>query len=265
MSLETRKKESSHYKHKYDLVIIRHGESEWNKHNLFTGWRDVGLTELGMREARDAGRLLRQDGFTFDVAFTSVLRRGIQTLWLMLEEMQLMWIPDRKSWRLNERHYGKLTGLDKIKAVERFGEVQVQQWRRGFDVRPPLVEWDSPDYPKFDPRYRDLADDEVPRGESLKDVMHRVLPYWESAIVPELKAGKKVLIAAHGNSLRALVKYLEDLKDDEIVKVNLPTGIPKVYELDENLKATSKHFHGDPDEIEERIRAVAQQTQRPSM
>jgi len=250
--------------HKYDLVIIRHGESEWNKFNLFTGWYDVDLSERGIREARDAGQLLRKDAFTFDVAFTSVLRRGIQTLWLILEQMDLMWIPDHKSWRLNERHYGALTGLDKIKSVERYGEAQVQRWRRGFDVRPPLVEPDSPYDSRFDQRYRNLSDDEVPRGESLKDVMDRVLPYWDSAIVPELKAGKKVIIAAHGNSLRALVKHLEGLTDEEIVKVNLPTGIPKIYKLDENFKATSKHFHGDPDEIEERIRRVAQQTERPS-
>jgi 2,3-bisphosphoglycerate-dependent phosphoglycerate mutase len=244
----------------YNLVIIRHGESEWNKANLFTGWRDVKLTERGIEEARNAGRLLREDGFTFDVAFTSLLHRGIHTLWLVLEEMELMWIPDNKSWRLNERHYGRLTGLDKLAAVKEFGADQVQQWRRGYDTRPPLADLDSPDYPTHDPRYQDLSADEVPRGESLQDVLQRVLPYWESAVVPELKAGKKVLIAAHGNSLRALVMHLEGLSEEEIVKVNIPTGIPKVYELDDNFKARSHHFHGDPDEVAKRIQTVLQQT-----
>jgi len=254
--------EVSRSKGKYSLVIIRHGESEWNKLNLFTGWRDVKLTERGMDEGRSAGRLLREDGFTFDVAFTSLLRRGIHTLWLVLEQMDLMWIPEHKDWRLNERHYGKLTGLDKLESVKKFGAEQVQQWRRSYDVRPPLVDSDSPDYPTHDPRYQGLSTDEVPRGESLKDVMQRVLPYWESAVVPELRAGKKVIIAAHGNSLRALVKHLEGLSEDEIVKVNIPTGIPKVYELDDRCKAVSQHFHGDPDEVEARIQTVIQQTQQ---
>jgi 2,3-bisphosphoglycerate-dependent phosphoglycerate mutase len=246
----------------YDLVIIRHGESEWNKHNLFTGWRDVPLSDRGRREARDAGHLLRQDEFIFDVAFTSVLRRGIETLWLVLDKMDLMWIPEHKSWRLNERHYGALQGKDKVEAVRKYGEAQVQQWRRGFDIRPPLAELDSPDYPKFDPRYEHLAKDYVPRGESLKDVMFRVLPYWESMIVPELKAKKKVLIVAHGNSLRALVKHIEGLTDEQIVEVNLPTGVPLVYELNDDLKSTSEHFHGDPDEVYDRIKSVIHQTKQ---
>jgi 2,3-bisphosphoglycerate-dependent phosphoglycerate mutase len=263
-SVETPKMEVTHSQHNYELVLIRHGESEWNSLNLFTGWKDTGLTGRGITEARAAGQLLRHDGFTFDVAFTSVLRRGIETLWLMLKEMDLMWIPEHKSWRLNERHYGKLTGLDKIEAVKQFGQVQVQQWRRGFDVRPPLVDCDSADYPKLDPRYKDLTNEEIPRGESLKDVILRVLPYFESAIVPELRAGKKVLIVGHGNSLRALIKHLEKLPDEEIVKVNLPTAVPRVYELDDNLRVTSKHFHGDPDEIEKKIGVVAGQARWPS-
>lgn len=254
----------SRSKGKYNLVIIRHGESEYNKDNLFTGWRDVGLSKRGVREARRTGKLLRQDKFTFDVTFTSVLQRAIQTLWLVLREMDLMWIPEHKNWRLNERHYGSLQGSDKIMAVQRFGEVQVQQWRRGFDVRPPLADLDSPDYPKFDPRYKDLTENELPRGESLKDVMDRVLPYWESEIAPEIKQGKKILIVAHGNSLRALVKHIQGISDEQIVEMNLPTAVPLVYELDDNLRATSKHFHFYPDEVEEKIKRVIHQTQRKS-
>jgi 2,3-bisphosphoglycerate-dependent phosphoglycerate mutase len=257
--------EISRSKGEYNLVIIRHGESEWNQDNRFTGWRDVKLTERGITEARDAGRLLHEDRFTFDVAFTSVLRRAIHTLWLVLDEMNLMWITEHKSWRLNERHYGALQGKNKLEAVTKYGADHVQQWRRGFSVRPPLAELDSLDYPKYDPRYQDLAENEVPRGESLKDVMCRVLPYWESMIVPELKAGKKVLVVAHGNSLRALVKHVEGLTDEQIVGVNLPTGVPLVYELDDELRATSDHFHGDPDEVYEKIKGVMGQTQPTSI
>ena len=246
----------------YNLVILRHGESVWNKDNLFTGWRDVGLSQRGIVEAQAAAQLLRQDRFSFDVAFTSVLQRAIHTLWLVLEQMELLWIPVYKSWRLNERHYGSLQGKDKLEAVKRFGEAQVQQWRRGYDVRPPLAEFDSPQSPKFDPRYKGLSEDEIPRGESLKDVMCRVLPYWESKIAPELQAGKKVLIVAHGNSLRALVKHIEQLTDEQVIDLNLATGVPVAYELDKDLKVVRGRVLGEPDEIAEKIKRVVEQTQR---
>jgi len=246
----------------YDLVILRHGESEWNKKNLFTGWREVGLTPEGEDEARRAGRALRRDGFCFDIAYTSLQSRAIKTLWLALEEMDLMWLPVVKHWRLNERHYGALQGSNKAEAAEKFGETQVKLWRRSYDVPPPPVALDSPDYPKFDPRYALLGDAELPRSESLKDVLARVMPYWEGTILPDIKSGRKVLIAAHGNSLRALLKHLEGLSDEEIVNVNLPTGIPKVYKLNAKFTAAEAHFHGDPDEIQARIDVVAAQTKR---
>lgn len=246
----------------YDLVIIRHGQSEANKQNIFTGWRDSPLSEKGIEEARAAGRQMRKDGFHFDIAFTSLQSRAIKTLWLVLEEMDLMWIPVVKDWRLNERHYGALQGKDKRQAVEKFGEAQVHQWRRGYATQPPLVTLDDADYPKHDRRYAGVPDANVPRGESLKDVSARVLPYWQSDIVPLIKAKKKVLIAAHGNSLRALLKHLEGLSEAEIEVINLPTGVPKVYVLNERMLAAESHFHGDPKEIEARIQAVAHQTKK---
>jgi 2,3-bisphosphoglycerate-dependent phosphoglycerate mutase len=246
----------------YDLVIIRHGQSEANKFNIFTGWRDSPLSELGIEEARVAGKLMRKEGFTFDVAFTSLQSRAIKTLWLVLEEMDLMWIPVVKHWRLNERHYGALQGKDKIQAVETFGEAQVHKWRRGYAVQPPLVERSDPDFPGHDPRYRDVPEADLPRGESLKDVSARTLPYWQSDIVPMIKAQKKVLISAHGNSLRALAKHLEGLSEAEIEGINLPTGVPKVYRLNAQMLAAETHFHGDPAEIAARIKSVANQTKR---
>jgi 2,3-bisphosphoglycerate-dependent phosphoglycerate mutase len=246
----------------YDLVIIRHGQSEANKLNIFTGWRDSPLSEVGVREARAAGKLMRKDGFQFDIAFTSLQSRAIKTLWLVLEEMDLMWLTVVKDWRLNERHYGALQGKDKIQAVEKFGEAQVHQWRRGYATRPPLVEPGDPDFPGHDPRYAQVPMAALPRGESLQDVSARVLPYWQNEIVPLIKAKKKVLIAAHGNSLRALVKHLEGLSEPEIEGVNLPTGIPKVYKLDGQMLSAESHFHGDPDEVKARIESVAHQTKK---
>lgn len=245
------------------LVLLRHGESEWNKLNLFTGWRDVKLTQEGEREAREAGGLMKAEGFEFDIAFTSLQTRAIKTLWLALEEMDRMWIAEVKHWRLNERHYGALQGSDKKEAVARFGAEQVHLWRRSYDVRPPQVALDSPDYPKFDPRYAGIAESDLPRGECLKDVLMRVLPYWNETIVPELKRGKKVLIAAHGNSLRALLKHLENVSDADIPEVNLPTGVPKVYRLDAALKAKEAYFLGDRAELEKKIAAVKAQTGKP--
>jgi 2,3-bisphosphoglycerate-dependent phosphoglycerate mutase len=246
----------------YDLAIIRHGQSEANKANIFTGWRDSPLSEAGISEARAGGRLLREGGFQFDVAFTSLQSRAIKTLWLVLEEMDLMWIPVHNHWRLNERHYGALQGKDKVEAVGIFGEAQVHAWRRGYATRPPLVERDSPDYPGFDPRYRDVPEAEMPRGECLKDVSERVLPYWLGQIVPLIKDNKKVLIAAHGNSLRALIKHLEGLSEPEIEAVNLPTGAPKVYKLNDRFLSKSHRFLGNPEEVMEKMRAVANQTKR---
>lgn len=246
----------------YDLVIIRHGQSEANRQNIFTGWRDSPLSEQGVAEARAAGRQMRKDRFHFDIAFTSLQSRAIKTLWLVLEEMDLMWIPVIKDWRLNERHYGALQGKDKRQAVEKFGEAQVHQWRRGYATQPPLVALDDADYPRHDARYAGVPDADLPRGESLKDVSARVLPYWQSDIVPTIKAKKKVLVAAHGNSLRALLKHLEGLGEPEIEGINLPTGVPKVYRLNDKMLSAETHFHGDPDEIKARIQSVAHQTKK---
>ena len=242
---------------------LRHGESEWNKKNLFTGWRDVRLTEQGEVEARQAGRTLKDGGFGFDICYTSVLSRAIKTLWLALEEMDAMWLPVINHWRLNERHYGALQGSNKAEAVKKFGAEQVHIWRRSYATPPPPADLNSTlDYPKFDPRYADLTDDEIPRSESLKDVLARVMPYWDDVIVPDLKAGKRVLIAAHGNSLRALLKHLENVSDDEIPEVNIPTGIPKAYRLTADLKCAETRYLGDPAELERRISAVKNQTKQ---
>jgi 2,3-bisphosphoglycerate-dependent phosphoglycerate mutase len=246
----------------YDLVIIRHGQSEANKLNIFTGWRDSPLSELGVAEARAAGKLLKAEGYTFDLAFTSLQSRAIKTLWLVLEEMDVMWLPVVKDWHLNERHYGALQGKDKRQSVEKFGEAQVHQWRRGYATVPPLVDKADPDYPKFDPRYASVPEAELPRGESLKIVGERVLPYWQSAIIPEIKRGKKILIAAHGNSLRALLKHLEGESDAAIEEINIPTGVPRAYKLNAQLLSASHGYVGDPDEIAKRINAVAHQTKK---
>jgi len=241
------------------LVLIRHGESDWNRENRFTGWIDVGLSEKGVREAVEAARLLRDDGYTFDVAFTSVLKRAIKTLWIVLEEMDLMWIPVQQSWRLNERHYGALQGLNKTETAQRHGEEQVKIWRRSYDVRPPALAPDDDRSPRRDPRYRHLAPDELPMTESLKDTVTRFLPYWNETIAPAIRDGRHVVIAAHGNSLRALVKHLDRMSDHEIVGLNIPTGIPLVYELTDELAPVRHYYLGDPEQIERAARAVANQ------
>ncbi len=218
------------------LVLLRHGESEWNKENRFTGWTDVDLSETGVKEAIQAGQRMKAAGMEFDVAYTSVLKRAIRTLWLALDEMDQMWLPVYRCWRLNERHYGALQGLNKAEMAERFGPEQVHIWRRSYDVPPPALELDDPRYPGSDRRYRDLAPEQVPATESLKITLERVLPYWHETIAPALRSGQRVLVAAHGNSLRALVKYLDGISDEEIPSLNIPTGVPRVYELDDDLK-----------------------------
>lgn len=249
-------------KPQFDFAIIRHGQSEANKQNIFTGWRDSPLSEQGISEARASGKLLKQEGFHFDIAFTSLQSRAIKTLWLVLEEMDLMWIPVRKHWQLNERHYGALQGKNKIEAVEKFGEAQVNKWRRGYAIQPPLVELTDQDYPKFDPRYAIVPESELPRAESLKDVSDRVLPFWLSEILPLVRQGKKVLVAAHGNSLRALLKHLERLTEAEIEGINIPTGLPKIYSLDAEGLAKDTSYVGDPAEVQARIASVANQTKK---
>ncbi len=244
----------------YKLVLLRHGESEWNKLNLFTGWTDVDLTGKGKEEAAEAGRLLKEGGFTFDIAYTSVLKRAIRTLNIVLDVMDLMWIPDVKSWRLNERHYGALQGLNKAETAKKFGDEQVLLWRRSYDVPPPALDENDERYPGKDPRYAGLKKEEIPLTESLKDTVARFVPYWENTIVPTVKSGKKVIIAAHGNSLRALVKYLDNMSEEEIVKLNIPTGVPLVYELDDELKPVKHYYLGDQEAIAKRINAVANQT-----
>lgn len=242
-----------------DLVLIRHGESVWNKENRFTGWTDVDLTEKGYEEARNGGVLLKEEGFTFDVAYTSVLKRAIRTLWIVLDEMDLMWIPVYRTWRLNERHYGALQGLNKAEMAEQRGEEQVKLWRRSYDVPPPALEEKDTRHPCHDPRYKDLSKAEIPATECLKDTVERFLPYWHQTIVPALKQGKKPLIAAHGNSLRALVKYLDNISDEEIVGLNIPTGVPLLYQLDDELKPVASRYLGDPEEIEKAMASVANQ------
>jgi 2,3-bisphosphoglycerate-dependent phosphoglycerate mutase len=241
------------------LVLLRHGESIWNKENVFTGWTDVDLSEKGVGEARKAGSLLRSQGFIFDLAFTSVLKRAIRTLWLVLDEMDLMWIPVHPSWRLNERHYGALQGLNKADTAAKYGEEQVHIWRRSYDVPPPALEKDDKRYPGKELKYRDLSQGDLPLTESLKDTVARCLPYWHGTIAPSVKAGKKVLIAAHGNSLRALVKYLDGMSDSEIVGLNIPTGVPLVYELDDDLKPLRHYYLGDQEEIKKAMQKVAAQ------
>ena len=241
------------------LVLLRHGESTWNRENRFTGWTDVPLTEQGFEEARKAGKLLKENGFIFNIAFTSVLKRAIDTTDIVLEEMDLKHIPVEKTGRLNERHYGALQGLNKAEMAAKYGEEQVLKWRRSYDIRPPALEKTDKRYPGNDPLYKDLDKNHLPLTESLKDTVNRVAPYWKERIVPALKQGKKVLVSASGNSLRALVKYIDNIPNEEIVSFNIPTGIPLVYELDNNLKPIMHYFLGDPKEIEARIKAVAEQ------
>ncbi len=241
------------------IVLLRHGESVWNKENLFTGWTDVDLSDQGRIEAKHAGEVLKAEGFTFDLAFTSVLKRAIRTLWTVLDELDLMWIPVEHSWRLNERHYGALQGLNKAQTAAKYGDEQVLIWRRSYDVPPPALEESDPRFPGTDPRYRDMKREELPRTECLKDTVARFLPYWHGSIVPQIQAGKKVLIAAHGNSIRALIKYLDNVSDEEIVGLNIPTGVPLVYELDDQLKPIKHYYLGDPEEIAKAAAAVANQ------
>jgi len=244
------------------VVLLRHGESTWNLENRFTGWTDVGLSEKGVKEAHLSAQWLESQGFVFDLAYTSVLKRAIKTLWIVLEDMDLMWIPVYNSWRLNERHYGSLQGLNKIEMVEKFGESQVLIWRRSYDVQPPALTKDDARFPGNDPRYKNLKKEEVPLTECLKDTVNRFLPYWHSTIAPSIKEGKRVIMAAHGNSLRALVKYLDNVSDEEIVSLNIPTGIPLVYELDSNLKPIKHYYLGDPEVIKKAVEAVVKQTKK---
>jgi 2,3-bisphosphoglycerate-dependent phosphoglycerate mutase len=243
----------------YKVVLLRHGESTWNMENRFTGWTDVDLSEKGVAEAHRAGQLLKGQGYVFDVAFTSVLKRAIRTLWIAMDEMDLMWIPVYNSWRLNERHYGALQGLNKAETAAKYGDQQVKIWRRSYDTQPPALTREDERWPGHDPRYQNLDPKDVPLTECLKDTVARFLPYWHDTIAPAVKSGTRVIIAAHGNSLRALVKYLDNISDDEIVELNIPTGVPLVYELEENLKPHRHYYLGDPEEIRKAQEAVAMQ------
>jgi 2,3-bisphosphoglycerate-dependent phosphoglycerate mutase len=241
------------------LVLVRHGESTWNKENRFTGWTDVDLSDKGRQEAKEGGQVLKAGGYTFDVAYTSVLKRAIRTLWTVLDEMDLMWIPVHRSWRLNERHYGALQGLNKAETAAKFGEDQVKIWRRSYDVPPPVLTPDDERFPGHDPRYKSLTPAGLPLTECLKDTVARFLPLWHETIAPAVKEGQKVLIAAHGNSLRALVKYLDHISEEDIVELNIPTGMPLVYELDDNLKPLKHYYLGDPEKVKAAMDAVANQ------
>jgi 2,3-bisphosphoglycerate-dependent phosphoglycerate mutase len=241
------------------LVLLRHGESTWNQENRFTGWTDVDLTEKGCAEAREAGRLIAEQRFDFDIAYTSVLKRALRTLWIALDAMDRLWIPVEKSWRLNERHYGALQGLNKAETAAKHGEAQVKIWRRSYDIPPPPLDADDPRHPGGDPRYAKLPKEELPLTESLKDTVARFLPYWHGTIAPGIRSGQRVLIAAHGNSLRALVKYLDDVSEQEIVELNIPTGIPLVYELDAELRPVKKYYLGDQEAAAKKAAAVANQ------
>ena len=243
----------------YKVVLLRHGESTWNKENRFTGWTDVDLSEKGLEEAKKAGEVLNTEGYKFDIAYTSVLKRAIRTLWITLDGLDLMWIPVIRNWRLNEGHYGALQGLNKAETAEKFGEEQVKIWRRSYDTPPPALELTDDRYPGKDPRYAELKEKELPVTECLKDTVARFVPYWEDTIAPMVKSGKKVLITAHGNSLRALVKYLDNVGEKEIIELNIPTGIPLVYELDEDLKPIKHYYLGDQEEILKAAAAVAAQ------
>ena len=243
----------------YKLVLLRHGESTWNKENRFTGWTDVDLSDRGIAEAVHAGQTLKNEGYNFDIAFTSVLKRAIRTLWLVQDRMDLMWIPVEISWKLNERHYGALQGLNKSEMAAKYGEEQVFIWRRSYDIRPPALEKTDERYPGHELKYKGMDEKDVPLTECLKDTVARMVPYWHETIVPVVKSGKKVLIAAHGNSLRALVKVLDNVPDDEITALNIPTGMPLVYELDEDMKPIRHYYLGDPEEVEKAMAEVAAQ------
>ena len=245
----------------HTVVLLRHGESVWNKENRFTGWTDVDLSDKGREEARAAGQLLKQEGYVFDIAYTSVLKRAIRTCWIALDELDLLWIPMPRDWRLNERHYGALQGLDKAETAARHGEAQIKIWRRSYDIPPPPLDLDDPRHPARDPRYAGLRPDQQPRTESLKDTVARFLPYWHETIAPAIRAGQRVLITAHGNSLRALVKYLDRVSDEDIVELNIPTGIPLVYELDAELVPIRHDYLGDADAARRAAEAVAKQAQ----
>jgi 2,3-bisphosphoglycerate-dependent phosphoglycerate mutase len=244
---------------KYKIVLVRHGQSTWNLENRFTGWTDVGLTEQGVKEAHSAGQLLRDNNYSFDMAYTSVLRRALQTLWIVLQEMSLEWIPVVNAWQLNERHYGALQGLNKAETAKQYGEAQVKIWRRSYDVPPPSLEWNDERHPHFDPRYAGLSKEQLPSTESLKITLERVLPYWHGTIAPTIKTGKRLLIAAHGNSIRALVKYLDHVSEEEITELNIPTGIPLVYELDADLNAVTHYYLADEETVRKAAEAVANQ------
>ena len=243
----------------HKVVLLRHGESTWNKENRFTGWIDIDLSDTGVQEARASARLLKEQGYTFDVAYTSVLKRAIRTLWIVLDELDLMWIPVYRSWRLNERHYGALQGLNKSETGQKYGAEQVHIWRRSYAVQPPPLTKEDDRFPGHDPRYKELDETQLPLAECLKDTVGRFLPYWHETIAPTITAGKRVLIAAHGNSLRALVKYLDNISDEDIPGLNIPTGIPLVYELDDNLKSITHYYLGDPEVARKKAQAVADQ------
>ena len=246
----------------YRVALLRHGESTWNKENRFTGWTDVDLSDKGRDEAATAGKLLRDAGFVFDIAYTSVLKRALRTCWIALDELDLLWIPVEKHWRLNERHYGALQGLNKAETAAKHGEAQTKIWRRSYDITPPPLEADDPRHPKFDPRYAGLTPDELPSTEALKNTVARFVPYWEGTIVPTIRSGRRVLITAHGNSLRALVKHLDGVSDADIVELNIPTGIPLIYELDAALKPIKHYYLGDPEAAARAAAAVANQASR---
>lgn len=243
----------------YKLIFLRHGQSAWNLENRFTGWTDVGLTEQGVAEAHSAGKLLSEGGYVFDLAYTSVLRRAIKTLWIALEELGQEWIPVIRAWELNERHYGALQGLNKAETAEKFGEAQVKIWRRSYDIPPPTLDWSDERHPRFDPRYASLTPEQLPATESLKITLERVLPYWHATLVPAIQSGKRVLMVAHGNSIRALVKYLDNISEADITELNIPTGVPLVYELDESLKPIKSYYLGDADAVAKAAAAVAAQ------
>lgn len=243
----------------YKVVLVRHGESVWNKENRFTGWTDVDLSEKGIQEAKKGGQYLKKEGFAFDVAFTSVLKRAIRTLWLVLDEMDLMWIPIHHSWKLNERHYGGLQGLNKSETAAKYGDEQVLIWRRSYDIQPPALEKSDARFPGNEAKYKNVKTNELPLTECLKDTVVRVVPYWEETIVPAILSGQRVIIAAHGNSLRALVKYLDNVSDENIINLNIPTGMPLVYELDQSLKPIKSYYLGDPEEVKKAMEAVANQ------
>src|SRR4029453_13250246 len=240
----------------HKLVLLRHGQSDWNRENRFTGLTDVDLSQLGVEEARQSGQVLLEQGFQFDVGYTSLLKRAIRTLWIVLDGMDLMWIPVHRAWRLNERHYGGVQGLNKAETAQRYGEEQVKIWRRSYDIRPPALDISDPRFPKHDRRYAGLSDQELPRAEGLKDTVVRFLPYWHETIVPAIRAGKRVLIAAHGNSLRALVKHLDNVSDEEIINLNIPTGIPLMYELDADLRPIRHEYLGAPEQVRKSIDGV---------